>query len=263
MSFRERDGLKYFVFDGLEAQAGLVHAIFTRQGGVSPKPWASLNVGGSVGDERERVRQNRERCFRSVGRPVESVTDLWQIHSDQVILADPSGRGRSTPLQGDALISRHPGLTLFMRFGDCVPVLLYDPRAQAVGLVHAGWKGSLLRVARKTVERMQEAFATRPRDVMAGIGPAVAPDHYPVGEEVVEGVRQAFGEEADQLLPDLEGQTRFDLGLANELALREAGVEAIERAALCTACHVDDWYSHRAENGCTGRFGALVALRQG
>jgi copper oxidase (laccase) domain-containing protein len=65
------------------------------------------------------------------------------------------------------------------------------------------------------------------------------------------------------LLPDLEGQTRFDLGLANELALREAGVESIERAGLCTACHVDDWYSHRAENGCTGRFGALVALREG
>ncbi|MGA2110727.1 MAG: peptidoglycan editing factor PgeF [Anaerolineales bacterium] len=263
MTFRERAGLKYFVFESLEAQSGLVHGLFTRRGGVSPSPWASLNVGGSVGDERERVRENRERCFRALGRPVESLSDLWLIHSDQVILAAEPGGGTPPGVRGDALISRRRDLTLFLRFADCVPVLLYDPRAQAVGLIHAGWKGSLLRVARKTVERMQEAFGTRPGDVIAAIGPSVAPDHYPVGEDVIGGVRQAFAKQADQLLPNLLGQTRFDLALANELALREAGVEKIEQAATCTACHVDDWYSHRSENGRTGRFGALIGLREG
>jgi YfiH family protein len=263
MSFRERQGLKIFVFESLEAQRGLVHGIFTRRGGVSPAPWESLNVGGSVGDERGRVRENRERCFRATGRPVESVADLWQVHSDQVILASWPWDGSLTLLEGDALITRRPELTLFMRFADCVPVLLYDPAARAVGIVHAGWKGSLLRIARQTVERMVQEFAARPRDILAGIGPAVAPDHYPVGEEVIRGVRQAFGERADELLPSLDGQTRFDLSLANELALREAGVESIERADLCTACHVDDWYSHRAEDGRTGRFGVLLGLRQG
>ena len=263
MSFREREGLKIFVFESLEADQGLVHGIFTRRGGMSPAPWDSLNVGGSVGDERDRVRENRERSLRAAGRRADSVADLWQIHSDQVILASAPREASSMPRQGDALITRCPEVTLFMRFADCVPVLLYDPAARAVGLVHAGWKGSLLRIARQAVDRMQQAFATRPSDVVAGIGPAVAPDHYPVGEEVIRGVRRAFGAQADQLLPSLGGQTRFDLGLANELALREAGVESIERAGLCTACHLDDWYSHRAENGRTGRFGALLALREG
>lgn len=263
MTFRERAGLKVFVFDSLEAQPGLVHAIFTRRGGVSPSPWASLNVGGSVGDERERVRENRERCFRALGRPVESLADVWQVHSDQVVLAAGPSAGRSAPVEGDALISRQRGLTLFLRFADCVPVLLYDPHRPAVGLVHAGWKGSLLRIARKTVENMRETFGTRPKDVIAAIGPAVAPDHYPVGEEVIQGAQQAFARQADQLLPSLGGKTRFDLALANELALREAGVESIEHARTCTACDVENWYSHRSENGRTGRFGALLALREG
>jgi len=258
MPFRQAGSLRYYQFDAL-VHPGLVQAVFTRRGGVSPAPWESLNVGGTVGDDRRRVIANRLRCFEALKRDPASLHDVWQVHSADVVQAD-APRGEAAPVRADAMISNTPGVTLFMRFADCVPVLLHDPRLGAVGMVHAGWLGTVRKVVQATVRAMAHAFGSQPEDLAAGIGPSIGPDHYPVGDEVVEQVRVAFGRRADELLQVVDGRVRLDLWSANAALLSDEGVTRIEAAGICTACHLEDWYSHRGEHGRTGRFGAMLGL---
>jgi YfiH family protein len=147
-----------------------------------------------------------------------------------------------------------------MRFADCVPILLHDPERKVVGIAHAGWMGTVKGTVRFAVEALQQRFGSKLKDIRAGIGPSIGPDHYEVGPEVVEQVRQAFQGDASKLLSKGTGRMKFDLWTANRLLLEKAGVDQVEMAELCTACHTKDWYSHRAEKGRTGRFGAIIAL---
>jgi len=154
-------------------------------------------------------------------------------------------------------------VTLFMRFGDCVPVLLYDPVHKVVGIAHAGWLGTVKKTVSETLKTMNARYGSQPRDILAAIGPSIAAHHYQVGPEVVSQVKQTFEENNSFLIKEKDGQTIFDLWAANQLLLEQAGVTQIENAGLCTACHPEDWYSHRAEAGLTGRFGVLIALKDG
>jgi hypothetical protein len=147
-----------------------------------------------------------------------------------------------------------------MRFADCVPILLYDPVQGVVGLAHAGWQGTVKGIATSAVEAMQARYGSRPVDIRAGIGPSIGVHHYAVGAEVIARVRESFGEAAASFLPETNGAVQFDLWAANRFLLEQAGVFQVEVAGLCTACHPQDWFSHRAQNGRTGRFGALIAL---
>jgi YfiH family protein len=259
MPFRQHESLRFYQFETL-AFPSVIHAIFTRHGGVSPDPWRSLNVGGTVGDDDGRVVENRRRSFRAFNRDIDSIYDVWQVHSAEVVQA-VAPRGERSPIQADAIITDNPEVTLFMRFADCVPVMLYDPNRQAIGLVHAGWMGTVRHALLAAVEAMVEAYQCNPRDLVAGIGPSIGPDHYAVGSDVVSLVETAFGAGADQHLQIRDGRTHFDLWSANKDILESCGVRSIEVAGVCTACHVEDWYSHRRERGVTGRFGGLIALR--
>ncbi|HLF01997.1 MAG TPA: peptidoglycan editing factor PgeF [Anaerolineales bacterium] len=261
------NGLSYFTFESFPNGA-VAHAIFARNGGVSPQPWASLNLSTSTGDTPEHTRENRRRAFDALGLPFDSMADVWQVHGTETIRADEP-RGDGPQIKADGLITDRPGLTLFQRFADCVPILLYDPKHRALGIAHAGWRGTVNHAAAACVKALAESYGTRPADLIAGIGPSIGPDHYEVGPEVVAEVRRAFPK-ADQLLtPPQRAAVRvtnhsgtcFDLWAANALTLHELGVEQIEIAGLCTACHTDDFFSHRAERGATGRFGAVIALR--
>lgn len=258
MPFHQPDDVRYFTFDLLD-EAGVTHAVFTRQGGVSPEPWSSLNVGGLRGDDPARVLENRVRSFRTLNREPDSVYDVWQVHSTDVICTT-APRPPHPHLQADAILTDTPRVTLFMRFGDCVPILLFDPVRKVVGLAHAGWIGTVNGMAGAVVDRMRQAFSSDPQNLLAVIGPSIGAHHYEVGPEVVDHVRAFFSCEADDLLPKEDERVHFDLWAANRLLLEKAGVHQIEVAGLCTACNPGDWYSHRGEGGITGRFGALIAL---
>ena len=258
MPFDDVAGLRFFRF-GLLTRQRVVHAILTRRGGTSPEPWASLNVGATVGDDLGRVRDNRRMALRSLGRSPESVFDVWQVHSADVILAE-APRGEAPPQKADAILTDRPDVTLMMRFADCVPILLHDPARHVVGIVHAGWLGTVRQVLRRAIEQMQEGYGCRPADICAGIGPSIASHHYPVGPEVVAAFREAFGPASETHLATQDDGTHLDLWSANQALLRDSGVGQIEVAGLCSACDTQDWYSHRAERGRTGRFGALIAL---
>jgi hypothetical protein len=258
MPFSQQNGLRYYTFEIFPES--ITQAVFTRQGGVSPHPWDSLNVGGAIGDEISHVRANRIRSFQALGRDPESIHDVWQVHSADVVCAD-APRPLETPYQkADILLSDNPQVTLFMRFADCTPVLLYDPKKHAIGIVHSGWLGTVRGAAHAAVQAMQARYASNPADILAAIGPAIGPDHYEIGADVIAQVKQAFGVDAESLLPAHGQNVHFDLWKANQVLLSRVGVNQIEVAGICTACHTDDWFSHRGEKGKTGRFGAMIAL---
>lgn len=258
MPFQTNGDLRYFQFNLFDR--ALTQAIFTRQGGISPDPWTGLNVGATVGDDPERVRENRQCMLAALGRDPETVYDVWQVHGIEVAIADAPRPPETPHLHADAILTDQPSVTLVMRFADCVPVLLHDPIRGVAGIAHAGWMGTVQGTVRVAVETMQNRFGSRSADIRAGIGPSIGPDHYEVGADVVAQVKSAFGADASRLLEVRDGSTYFDLWSANRLHLERAGVGQIEEAGLCTACHTEDWFSHRAEKGRTGRFGAVIAL---
>lgn len=258
MPFQEINGVRFFQFDSFRDYP-LAHGIFTRHGGVSPRPWSSLNVGSTVGDDPDRVQENHERLFEVTGCALEAVHDVWQVHSANVIHAHKP-RGEASPQQADILVSATPGIALFMRFADCVPILLYDPRKHAIGMVHAGWLGTVRRAVEAAVQAMTREFDSVPKDIVAAIGPSIGPDHYEVGDDVYEQFSSSFGPGADEFFATRKGRMYLDLWAANQFMLEEQGLSEIEIAGLCTACSTDDWFSHRAEKGSTGRFGAFLSL---
>jgi len=257
MPFQHQDNLRFFQFNTLQAK----HAIFTRHGGLSPEPWHSLNVGGTVGDDLTRVRANRNMSLKVMRCMPDSVFDVWQVHSADVVCATAPRPDTESVRQADIILTDKPELTLYMRFADCVPILFHDPRKGVIGVAHAGWVGTLRDVATATINAMTKQYGSNPADVIAGIGPSIGPDHYEVGSDVILQVMQKFGDDSEQLLKSHNGKIHFDLWKTNRILLEKAGVEKIEVAEICTACNTNDWFSHRAEKGRTGRFGALITLQ--
>ncbi len=258
MSFHEKNDLRYYSFDFFSNT--VMQAVFTRHGGVSPAPWQSLNLGGSVGDEPARVAENRLRIFDALGRDRASIHDVWLVHGTDIVYADTPRPLEHLPERADILLTNNPEVSLFMRFADCVPLLFHDPKKNVIGIAHAGWMGTVKGVAEKAVEGMQSRYGSKPEDIVAGIGPSIGVDHYEVGEDVVSQFREKYGRDEERILQTRNGSTYLDLWAANLLQLRNAGVEQVQVSGICTACHLEDWFSHRAEKGKTGRFGVLMAL---
>lgn len=254
------NGLTYYHFEQWAADTRMIHGVFTRLGGVSDRPWASLNLGGTVGDDPAVVRENHRRMYATLGLDEARACTVWQVHSADTVVARERVPNRRWLARADAMITDQPRLPLTMRFADCTPILLYDPARHAAGIIHAGWRGTVLDAAGSAVRSMSAAFGSNPADIQAGIGPSIGPERYQVGEEVVNAVRAAFGAVEGLIRRAADGSAYLDLWAANRLALERAGVGQIEIAGICTATRTDEFYSHRAERGRTGRFGAVVAL---
>ncbi len=220
---RSNRGIRYYQFQCLGD--GITQAVFTRQGGLSPDPWAALNLGGTVGDDSLRVHENRNLALKALGCDPDSVYDVWQVHGVNVAIAERPRPFEMPHLQADVILTDVPGITLMMRFADCVPILLHDPVRKVVGIVHAGWMGTVRGTIRIAVETMHSRFGSDPLDIRAAIGPSIGPDHYEVGRDVVMQVQQAFGQRAASLLLERTGAVYFDLWAANRLTLLEAGVK--------------------------------------
>ncbi len=260
MIAREITGLRYFQFESLLSE-NLTQAVFSRQGGVSPDPWNSLNLGCNVGDDPARVSENKNKLLEAIGYSSHQLAQIHQVHSADVdVVNKPMGRNPELA-QGDAMISNTTGLLMLMRFADCVPILFYDPVKYAAGIAHAGWKGTVNEVVIAVVDKLKKQFGTDPSDLITGIGPSIGPDHYEIGEDVIEEVKSTFPDNWDQVLITGTDSVKLDLWEANKISLRKAGVVHIETAEICTACDVENWYSHRAENGKTGRFAAVIGLK--
>jgi YfiH family protein len=251
--------LPYFRFTLFPEDGVQSHAVFTRHGGVSPAPFASLNLSVSVADSRDNVYANRSRAYGLYGRDTGSVVHAHLVHGADVARVTRADDG-TWRAHFDGLITDDPGCALTMNYADCTPIFVYDPVRRAIGLGHSGWQGAVKNLPGALVRAMQEAFGSRPGDLLATLGPSIGPCCYEVGEPVVSQVRARFGD-ADALLQNNGGpRPHFDLPGANRQRLADAGVREIATSGLCTACRTDLFFSHRAEQGTTGRFGVMFML---
>ena len=278
----EHDDLHYFRFEALPSNGIAGHAVFSRRGGYSAAPFDSLNLSMSVPDERDRVYANRRRVYGLYGRDTDTVVHAHLVHGADVARVTQADNGTWVE-HVDGLITNQPGTVLSMNFADCAPIFLYDPRRHAIGLGHAGWRGTVVDLPGAMVRAMTEQFGSDPADLVAAVGPCIGPCCYEVGEDVIAAVGVAF-EQAKTLLRTTDdkrqtdredcsgrslssvvgrqgsGHAYFDLPEANRLNLANAGVRTIEVSEYCTACRTDLFFSHRAEEGRTGRFGTVFAL---
>lgn len=258
---READGVPYYVFEAFDHQGGIVHAVFTRLGGTSRPPYQALNVGRSVGDEPQAVNENHRLAYEVLAISDTEVVTAWQVHGNHVAAVGESDRGTVVP-ETDALITNQPGVTLMLRFADCLPIFLYDRAKEIVGLGHAGWRGTSAKVAPQMVSAMIEHYGTDPADLVAGLGPAIGPCCYVVGEEVTQAIKPTLHECRGAIRHGSDGEFYVDLWEANRQQLIDRGVKEVEIGSVCTSCHVGEFFSHRADGGRTGRFAALIGIRK-
>jgi YfiH family protein len=266
----------------------LVHGFSTRTGGFSRAYGGkALNLGFTKDDSSTAVERNRKAFLGRLAAPASHtwpLVTLRQIHSDIIHFLDSEPR---TPLTGDGLITNIPGLFLAIQTADCLPIILVDPRHKAVGVFHAGWRGTVQRIVEKGVGAMRRHFGSNPNDLRAAIGPGIHGCCYEVGEEVREKFESQFAyaaglfrevKESDPVREkypllfltarapghsDLPKKTFLDLTEANRRQLIAAGVrpKRIEASTLCTNCRTDLLFSYRAENGKTGRMMGVAGIR--
>lgn len=261
--------------DFLEATAfnksGLVqHGFSTRVGGVSQGAYASLNLATHVADCLTAVQENRRRFSNVLGIDPTAWVTAQQVHGDQVHIATERDLGRgatdyeSSITCRDALITNIPGVPLATFYADCVPIFILDPVTPAIGLAHAGWKGTVAKIPQKTIQAMQQAFGTLPENCLVAIAPSVGPCCYEVDDNVMLQVRAAFPNWSElATVGQGAGKWLLNLWAANQQQLLACGVrsEHISIAECCTSCDTKQFFSYRAENGLTGRMGALLMLK--
>lgn len=252
----------------------IVHAVSTRQGGVSKPPFDSLNLALHVGDEPSNVLANRKKFVQSLGFKLTDIVTPNQVHGDKIFRVDENYRGcgcenyaDSIP-ETDALITNTPELPLMLCFADCVPIFFADVKNFAVGLAHGGWKGTLKKIAAKTLLKMRDEFGTRPQDCLIGIAPSIGACCYEVGGNVVDKCKESFPANHAELLLERDGKIFLDLWRANVLQLLEVGAleENIDVAGECTCCESGWYFSYRVAQkkqlDRTGRIAAIIALKK-
>jgi YfiH family protein len=251
-------------FASLEQAGAVRHAVTTRIGGCSTGAYASANLGLSVGDQREAVLRNRAGAATLVSAQMQHPVTVRQVHGVAALLVDAPGTP-GVPIGGaDMLLTSTLGPVLLIQVADCVPVIVMDPVRQALALVHAGWRGTAAGAGWEAVAAMQRTFASRPDDLLVGIGPAIGGCCYEVGDDVATEVERASGGPASAVIRRFRNaRSHISLAGAIEAQLRMAGVppNQIEQANLCTACNLDLFYSHRREGMPTGRFGIVAAIQ--
>ena len=278
---RQTDHTEYMQFEALCAFPQVTHAVFTRRRGFSVGTFAGLNGSVTTGDDLATVRQNRKAVADAIGLPL---TWAKPVHGNDAVFIDrafaedaadnPASFQRLHDqlrmIAADAMVTDVPGIALCWSFGDCAPVLLYDPRHEAVALIHSGWRGAAGGIVPRTIAAMGERYGTRPSDLIAGIGPAISACCY----EVQENVLDAFGAQADPLVRETavivsrtepgESQPRhfLDVRVSTAQQALAAGIlpEHLDDMGICTGCRTDLFYSHRREPKPSGRFVVAIGL---
>lgn len=262
-----RDEIAYIKIADWEAMG--VDAIFSgRLGGDSLPPYKSLNLALHVGDEPETVLINRFRLMQVLGASAMQMVCCQQVHGTRAKRATRSDAGcgaldqTSAIPDCDALLTNNPGIFLTEFFADCFPLYFFDPVRRVVALAHAGWKGTIGRIAGNTLQEMNRCFDCRYEDIKVFIGPGIGPCCFEIQPGLAHRVAGEFPDRP-QLLSSAEGRTTWDLASTNIAILAGMGVkpENIGNCGLCTSCHPELFYSYRRDGGITGRMGAVIGLR--
>ncbi len=247
------------------AKTGLVrHAFTTRLGGVSTGDLATMNLSTTRGDDPQAIEENTRRLAKALGVSAHGFVYTNQTHTTEVAQVKAGDAGKVF-MNTDGLVTNVPGLTLVTFYADCVPLFFLDPQQKAIGLSHSGWRGTVHKMGKVTVEKMQEIFGSRPEDLLCAIGPSICQDCYEVSEDVIHQIQEALPsyQQRDLYYQKENGKYQLNLWRANELVLMEAGVkqENIQTTTLCTSCNNTYLFSHRKQGLNRGNLSALLSLK--
>lgn len=249
----------------------VVHGFPTKLGGHSQGDWEGLNLATGRGDQRESVKQNyREICDALGISPVGFARNLqvhgkkihrvsWEDSLDLDAFVTPS---EPVP-EGDGLLTDEKGVMLWAYSADCVPILYHDPVKKVIGAVHAGWRGTAQGIALEMVEEMGRVFESKPEDIRVAIGPSIGPCCFMCSEDVPIAMREALGQEVEPFMPPHPTEKEkfsVDLQGINGLWLKRGGVIHIDQKAPCTACHTEEFWSHRKQGEKRGALGGFIYL---
>ncbi len=260
------DNISHLQFDNLSCfSEQITHFVTTRNAGEDNR----FTIGINDYQPLDVVVSNRIRIAQKFGFEINDFVFAEQVHGNMVEVITPEMKGKGALSKADSLphsdgwITNQPGICLVAQSADCVPILFYDPIRHAIGAAHAGWRGTVKKVALCVVKTMQEVYGTNPQNIVVGIGPSIGPCCYEVGIEVAEQVERSFPSHQALLLYNQKNpKPIFNLWKANYTALLEAGVkpENIEIAEICTKCNNSYFFSARA--GDRGRFGGFIMLKK-
>lgn len=268
-SLKEKDDIKYYQIEEFLQTKLVEHAFSTRLGGVSTGDYSSLNLGLHVADESNKVIENRKLAAALLSGKIQDIVAGEQVHgsSIEVIKKENCGQGAldyetSLP-KTDALITKEKNVILSSYYADCTPLFFLAPDIPAIGLAHAGWKGTVNKIGQKTVLEMKKKFDIKIERLLVGIGPHIGSCCYEVGEDVVKQLAKSFSDWQDLVTKQAVNKWKLDLNLANRIQLQAVGVKNknIISSNLCTSCREDLFYSYRRDNGHTGRMASLIKIR--
>ena len=272
------NGVTYLTFPALDATGIVTHAFSTRMGGVSEGWYSTMNFSFTRGDNREHVLENYSRMAAALGVKREKMVLTWQTHTTNIRVVSEDDLGKGVVKERDyrdvdGLITDEPGLVLSTFYADCVPLYVVDPVHRAIGMSHSGWRGTAARMGAVTLSAMQEAYGTRPEDVVCAVGPSICKDCYEVSADVADIFAEEFPGHEQEILAESEKNSvgmahadkkyQLDLWKANEIIFQEAGVrkEHLAVTDICTCCNPKLLFSHRASHGKRGNLGGFLYLK--
>ena len=268
---KNKKGVTWLAFPALEESGLVSHAISTRMGGVSKGPFATMNFSFTRGDDPEDVKENFRRMADALEVSMEKMVVTWQTHTTNVRTVSEIDFGKGVTMDRDyrdvdGLITNIPGVTLVTFFADCVPLYFLDRKNKAIGLSHSGWRGTVNRMGKATLEAMAREFGTNPKDVTACVGPSICQDCYEVGPEVIDQFRMNFDKKHHEVLfyEKPNGKYQLNLWEANRIVLAEAGIPEtqISITDICTYCNPDLLFSHRRTAEKRGNLCAFLSLKE-
>ena len=269
--FDEMEGAVPYLSFPVFRDTGLVTDGFsTRLGGVSEGCFSSLNLSFDRGDDQAAVAENFRRMGEALGVRCEDMVLSQQTHTTNIRIVTDEDRGKGITRERDytdidGLITNVPGICLVTTYADCVPLYFLDPVKKVIALSHSGWRGTVGKIGKKTVELMHDNFGSDPDDILAAVGPSVCQDCYEVSADVTDRFREVFDRSVwDELFYEKsDGKYQLDLWKANEKIFLEAGIrkDHIAVTNVCTHCNSGILYSHRAMGDKRGNLCAFLALK--
>ena len=268
LNINQKGDLIYITFPSIEGK-DVTAAFTTRMGGVSTGKFASMNMGFSSGDNKNTVLENYKILFGALGLDYKKAVLSHQTHTDNIKIITKEDIGKGIVKERDfsdvdGLITNIKGVALVTQYADCVPLIFYDPVKQVVATSHAGWKGTVLEIGLKTVNKMAEKFGCNPEDIKAAIGPSIGQCCYEVDDPVSDRIKAIKYLDLSKLLLDKgNGKYMLDLRETNKQILIKAGLkkENICVSDICTCCNSHFLHSHRATAGNRGNLAAIIALK--
>lgn len=260
-----KKGVKYYTVSSFEETGILRHGFSTRLGGVSGGCYASMNLRFHCDDKRENVLKNYEIMASTLGMDYNRLVLSHQVHEDIIHTATEEDWGNGVVRENkftsvDALITDKPGIPLVTLYADCVPVLFTDPCKRAIALAHSGWRGTVMEISKKVIEKMVKDYGSKPENILTAIGPSIQVESFEVGDEVAEIFTEKFGNETAERYGE---RYHVNMQRAIEISLMRAGVREynIDNCAIDTFKNSDFLFSHRATQGRRGNMGAFLELK--